>query len=82
MSTSEPDFEHLLRQAIQKAKDSAPRAVADLHHFSSKAAEAVDRGGGSARGKACGHPLVGLLLSRCLQTKNALIVRSGGGLAL
>ena len=43
MSTSEPDFEQLLRQAIQKAKDSAPLAVADLHRFSSKAAEAVDR---------------------------------------
>jgi hypothetical protein len=43
MSTSEPDFEQLLRQAIQKAKDSAPRAVADLRRFSSKAAEAVDR---------------------------------------
>ena len=49
MSTSEPDFEQLLRQAIQKAKESAPRAVADLHHFSSQAAEAVDRvTGGSA----------------------------------
>jgi hypothetical protein len=43
MSPSEPDFEKLLRQAIQKAKDSAPRAVADLHRFSSKTAEAVDR---------------------------------------
>jgi hypothetical protein len=43
MSTSTPDFEQLLRQAIQKAKDSAPRAVADLHRLASQAAEAVDR---------------------------------------
>jgi hypothetical protein len=43
MSTSEPDFEQLLRKAIQKAKESAPRAVADLQSISSRAAEAVDR---------------------------------------
>lgn len=48
MNPSEPDFEQLLRQAIQRAKDSAPRAVADLYRFSSKAAEAVDRVTGGA----------------------------------
>jgi hypothetical protein len=41
MSTAPADYEHLLREAINQAKENAPRAIDDLLRLSSKAAEAV-----------------------------------------
>jgi hypothetical protein len=41
MSTSPAEYERLLREAINQAKASAPRAVEDLLRCSSQAAEAV-----------------------------------------
>jgi hypothetical protein len=41
MSTSTADYGHLLREAINQAKATAPRAVDDLLRCASKAAEAV-----------------------------------------
>jgi hypothetical protein len=42
MSTAATDYEHLLSEAINKARENAPRATDDLLRFSSRAAEAVD----------------------------------------
>jgi hypothetical protein len=41
MSTSSTEFEKLLREAVSKAKSSAPRAVDDLFQCASTAADAV-----------------------------------------
>ena len=41
MSTTHAEFENMLRDAINKAKETAPRAVDDLVGCASKAAEAV-----------------------------------------
>ena len=41
MNTTTADFETLLRDAVNRAKESAPRAVDDLVHCASKAAQAV-----------------------------------------
>lgn len=42
MSTA-PDYESLLRQAVDQAREQAPRAADDLLRFSSQAADAVYR---------------------------------------
>jgi hypothetical protein len=41
MSTAPADYEQLLREAVNKAKEAAPRAVDDLVRCASNAAEAV-----------------------------------------
>lgn len=43
MSTVPADYEHLLSEAILKAKANAPRAIDDLLRFSSSTADAVAR---------------------------------------
>src|SRR5262245_18886277 len=43
MSDSSADFERLLREAIRRTIDAAPRASDDLVRYSSRAAEAVDK---------------------------------------
>jgi hypothetical protein len=48
MNTTPADFERMLREAVSKAKEAAPRAVDDLVHCASKAAEAVAGVTGSA----------------------------------
>ena len=48
MNTTTADFETLLRDAVNRAKESAPRAVDDLVHCASKAAQAVAKVTGGA----------------------------------
>jgi hypothetical protein len=48
MNTTPAEFESLLREAVSKAKEAAPRAVDDLVLCASKAAEAVGKVTGGA----------------------------------
>jgi hypothetical protein len=43
MSKQKPNYEQLLRKAIQDAREAAPRAVEDLLRVASEAADAVEK---------------------------------------